>query len=268
MQSKGLTRLDLIVAAVVVAVTAALLLPALGAGHATDKLTGCLNRTRGLSSALLKYAEDHGGILPPGKYGHQGGNPVYKVWMELLYEGGYVPEKVNFQCPSDNMWDNQSLYYDYGPAYPDWWASYAYSMNLCDLYWSNRTPRATVLANHVDHVDTQVLLGESESNFISGWWFATGSGSSAWSFRGSYENQFPFRRHGAFCMYAMLDGHTKAMRVPASDAQDYTQYEAEIRAQFETCSVENSSFGGGTTPHVCFWNRYKRGLAMTEYVGN
>jgi len=264
MQSKGLTRLDLIIAAVVVAVTIALLVPALGAGRATDKLTGCLDRTRGLSSALLKYAEDHGGILPPGKYAHQGGHPVAKVWQELLYEGGYVPEKVDFQCPSDDVTDNEAMYYDYGPAYPNWWASYAYSINLCDLYWSSQTPHATVLANHVDHLDTQVLLGESECNFISGWWFATGPGTGAWSFRGSYERQFPLRRHGGFCMYAMLDGRAKAMRVPASDAADPAQFEAEIRAQFGVCDAELS----GSQSHVCFWSRYRRGLATSEYVGH
>jgi len=263
MQSKGLTRLDLIATAVVLLVTAAILLPALGAARPMDQLTGCLNRTLNLSAAILQYTEDHDGILPPGKYGHQSGYPVPKVWTELLYELEYVPDKVDYQCPSDDVTDNADRYYDYGPEYPDWWASYALPMNLYDLFWQDHTPHAAVLANHADHLDTQILLGESEVNFISGWWFGWGDASS---FRMTYIEQFPFGRHGGFCTYAMLDGRAKAMRVPASEALYSAQFETDIRAQFETCSVENSGLGDGTTPHVCFWNRYKRGLATSPYI--
>jgi hypothetical protein len=257
MRNNGLTRLDLIVAAIVVALTVALLLPALGASHATDKLTGCLNRTRGLSSELIKYAEDRAGILPPGKYAHQGGHPVPKVWMELLYEGGYLPNKADFQCPSDDVTDNEARYYDYGPAYPYWWASYAYAINLCDLYWFEHPPRATVLANLAGSFETQIMIGESECNFLNRLWFGRDDTDS---FRPAYVQQYPFDRHGGFCLYAMLDGQAKAMRVPVSDAQDSTQFEAEIRAQFETCDVEVA----GDQQHMCFWNRYQRGLGMTN----
>jgi prepilin-type processing-associated H-X9-DG protein len=263
MRSKGTGRIEIAVVTTVVVVSAALLLPAFGARRTTDKLTGCLARTRNLSAAILQYTEDFDGILPPGKYGHQGGHPVPKVWMELLYELEYVPEKEDFQCPADDVTNNEALYYDYGPQWPDWWASYAMSMHLCDLFWTTHAPFAAVLSNHDGFFDTQVLVGESESNSILGYWFGSGPGSDAWSFRGSYVRQFPFERHKGFCTYAMLDGHAKVMRVPASDAGDDAKFEAEIRSQFEECDGPTQE--SELSPHVCFWNRYRRALYGADF---
>ena len=259
MKKRGITRVDLVVVVVVTAVCATLVLPVLSAGTVKDDLTLCLRRTLNLSSAILQYTADHDGILPPGKYGHQGGNPVPKVWMELLYELDYVEEKEAFQCPADDVTDNESLYYDYGPQYPDWWASYALPINLCDLFWMDHTPHAAVLANHEGFFDKQILLGESECNCIMGSWFAPGGGSGPWSFRGSYVRQFPFGRHKGFCTYAMLDGRAKVMKVPTSDAADDSQFRAEIQAQFEHCDGEHFRYR-----HPCFWNRYRRGLGASN----
>jgi hypothetical protein len=258
MRSHGITRIELAVALTVVVVSAALLLPAFGA--VKDDLTLCLRRSLNLSEALLRYAEDHDGVLPPGKYGHQGGHPVPWVWMDLLYKQGYVETKEEFQCPADDVTDNASMYYDYGPRYPDWWASYALPMNLCDLFWHDRTPHAAVLANHEGMFDKQVLLGESEANFIEGYWLGWGD---APSFKMAYEDQFPFDRHKGFCVYVMLDGRGKAMRVPVSDEADAEAFRTAIQSQLETCEIERSSLGGPGDPHVCFWNRYRRGAAAS-----
>ncbi len=267
MKNKGITRIELAAVVAVIVVSAAVLLPVLGAGKIKDDLTLCLQRTLNLSAAILQYTEEHDGILPPGKYGHQSGHPVPKVWMNLLYDLEYVEEKEEFQCPADDVTDNEALYYDYGPAYPDWWASYALPFNVCDLFWGgDHTPHAAVLANHDGFFDKQILLGESESNFVHGSWFAPGGGSDAWSFRGSYVRQFPFERHKGFCTYAMLDGRAKVMRVPMSDAVDDAVFETEIQAQLENCDGEH--LGSPQTCHVCFWNRYKRGIWASDPWGD
>ncbi len=262
MKSKGITRIELAVVVTVIVVSAAVLLPAFGAGKVTDKLTGCLRRTLGLSAAILVYTEDYNGILPPGKYGHQSGSPVPKVWMNLLYDLDYIEEKEDFQCPADDVTDNEARYYDFGPPYPWWFTSYAMPMNLCDLFWGgDHTPYLAVLANHEDMLDKQVLLGESECNFIEGYWFGWGD---AGSFMMTYQDQFPFGRHKGFCTYAMLDGHAKVMRVPSSDEKDADAFRTDIQSQFDTCDIEKSLLGGPDDPHVCFWHRYRRGVAASH----
>ncbi|MBN1917640.1 MAG: prepilin-type N-terminal cleavage/methylation domain-containing protein [Verrucomicrobia bacterium] len=258
----GFTLIELLVVIAVIAILAALLLPALQGARSQATLTTCLGQARGVVQALQNYVVNFEDLLPPGKYGHQSGRPVPKVWMELLYEGDYLDAKEGFQCPADDVTDNEALFYDYGPAYPDWWASYAYSGRMCDLYWESHRQIAANLANHQGYEDKQIMIGESDCNFISGEWFASGSGDGAWSFRGSYERQFPSRRHNGKCSYVMLDGHAEAMRVPFSNVVNDAEYESAIRGQFQTCTEEDMA---PNTRHVCFWNTYKVGLHISRF---
>ena len=262
MKNRGMTLVELVVVAGVVVLAAALFLPALASVSVKDDLTTCLRRSLNLSNAILQYAADNDGILPPGKHPIRS---VKKIWSGVLYELQYVETKEEFQCPADDVTNNGSMYFGLGPYYPHYWSSYALPMNLFDL---QHTPVAAVLANHEGMLDKQVLLGESESDFISADYFGRGGRTGHNWFIGAYLNQFPFARHEGFCTYLMLDGHAKAMRVPSSDAVDGTQFESEIRAQFEKCSQESLPWNPPDSWHVCFWNRYKRGLEASAPYGN
>jgi len=262
MKNRGFTLIELLVVIAIIAILAAMLLPALSAAKARATLISCLSNARGIAQAVQSYVTSSDDILPPGKYGHQSGNGLDKCWMELLYEGDYVDDKKGFQCPSDDMSDNAARYYDSGPAWPDWWASYAFAARLCDLFWVDHTPRAARLVSHCGVEDKQILIGESDSNFIT-------SGLSAWrnsdSFKVVYEQLFPGKRHGSKCSYVMLDGHAKAMIVPASYSTDPGEFRQQVLAQFELCDADRTPTNQPNISHVCFWNRYRRGLDVSVF---
>jgi len=137
-------------------------------------------------------------------------------------------------------------------------------MRCHDKYYDDpdHTPRASALATHAGNEDKQILLGDSECNWLQAEWFGWGDNDS---YKMAYLDQFPFRRHGGSCAYVLLDGSAHAMLVPTSDAVDSAKFRGDIYRQLQTCPVETFNWGlKGIAPHVCFWNRYEKGLQISE----
>jgi prepilin-type N-terminal cleavage/methylation domain-containing protein len=265
MKRSGFTLIELLVVIAVIAILAALLLPALQGAKARATLTTCLGHARGIGQAIASYTVNSDDVLPPGKWGTwPGQHTIRRAWITLLYEDGYLDDKQGFQCPADDVMNNFAGAYEIGPHYPYYWSSFSMT-HMCVDVWGDHRPIQARLSLHATTAEKQILLGESECNYLQAEWFGW---MDAESFYDWYCYQFPFERHNGKCAYVMLDGSGEAMLVPTSDAPAQSQeFWSQIRSQFHPkgkCKYgENLIWQGQYHGHVCFMARYGRGLCAS-----
>jgi prepilin-type N-terminal cleavage/methylation domain-containing protein/prepilin-type processing-associated H-X9-DG protein len=102
----GFTLTELLVIIAILALVAALLLPALSSAKGRAGRVRCINNLKQINLGVLLYAEDHSGTLPvlpdPNPYP----NGVYYFYKELMknyvgLNGTSSPNDILFACPAD-----------------------------------------------------------------------------------------------------------------------------------------------------------------------
>ena len=99
----GFTIVELIVVTSIIALLAALLLPALGKAKARSKRVACMNNLRQMGAGALMYSDDDSQQVMAGVYDVGDGN------LNWLY-GFYLDSRKTFVCPATKNFirDNQS----------------------------------------------------------------------------------------------------------------------------------------------------------------
>jgi len=90
------TLVEILVVMAIVALLAAMLLPAVGRSKAQAKLISCRNRLRNVGVGLRMYTDEREGLLPVGTC-VDGPQPE----LTEALSGSYVQDVRNFYCPSE-----------------------------------------------------------------------------------------------------------------------------------------------------------------------
>ena len=100
---RGFTLIELLAAIAIIAILAALLLPALSRANARARRTTCINDLHQINLALLMYADDHGDAIRA----ITNNDPIHFSFKEAiqpyLSRAGSSSTGQMFACPADNF---------------------------------------------------------------------------------------------------------------------------------------------------------------------
>lgn len=159
MKKRGFTLIELLVVIGIIAILAAMLLPALSRARERARLVNCMSNLKQIGLAARIYAEDFNGFMP----GMSGGNS--NNFFVKLVNAGYIKGQAAGKCPSEKTYANVNIPH-YGINYRPWGSAADPRINFTD-----RPDRLAYLTDR-NSSGTNFLVGaaSNEAAFGCNWW--------------------------------------------------------------------------------------------------
>ncbi len=213
--SRGFTLIELLVVVAIIAILAAMLLPALQHAKESAKSTHCLNNLRQLGEAMMMYVQDNNDYYPAINTGQdywglgsgEGILSAWALWLKPYFAQWKViycpspPQKLTEYKPDEGFvgygswnvcWNHCGYGYNIGFSLNDGWG-------LCHYYETTGGVRNGAFRNHSD------LLMFGEPQFPTAGW--TGAAGSC-EMQGWQINQWDYRHRGGANL-VFCDGHAQ-----------------------------------------------------------
>ena len=204
-KKNGFTLIELLVVVAIIAILAAMLLPALSQARERARQAICISNLKQLGLALFMYADDYDGwIMPPQSAGTEG------EWTRKLCgssggRGAYVNNWSLFVCPSFPPYKGQKGAYEWYSLYLTYAMAGEYDYTVAKNTKRVYRPQDSELL--VDSISVSPPSWVQTTLGISGpvqYFYVR-------KFRGAAENQKIHFRHNGRANMLFFDGHVESV---------------------------------------------------------
>ena len=193
--ARAFSLIELLVVIAVIAILAALLLPALAQAKEKGRQTYCINSVHQQAYAVIMYADEHEGLLPPTAFNDAQGNEV--DWPAILDPYLNYVKKIHL-CPTDP----KSKINSYGLN----------EIAFVDLTDPNPPPETRLAAIHTP--SATIMQGDTgtDDDFVTQLPDTLKLTAPA-STLNDEEDARPSTRHSSRCDLGFMDGHGEHLRL-------------------------------------------------------
>lgn len=171
MKRHGFTLIELLVVVAIIAILAAMLLPALSKAREKARQAVCMGNLKQIALAWIMYAEDYDGIVCPYTYSGDTRLWVYRLAPYVKCEIYYIkypgrPKPSVFTCPSNKAWYTGLTSGYAGYTFYTWNFNYGYS-SKCGIKYPNGDFYVGTKINRIKSPSKRTVVADGYGEFYT-----------------------------------------------------------------------------------------------------